>query len=232
MAQASLASSLEVSITLLADCCIHESSFDPPCPAVSHHDNASPTPLLFSGGGSPDISGDHEPPPRKKRRRRGACIGRHARNGGSKSKTHRAGAMIAPPPRRHSAAAPIDVGEEHGDAGVPRVGQPEGGVVGGGRETQPPILARPPRVSKLSASRQRRMKSLSNRISYDKKMIAQRDSEIAQRDSEIDELQDEALDLYSQARDDDHLRQKIEEQVDVLKTTNDRISDLIKDRSA
>jgi len=63
-------------------------------------------------------------------------------------------------------------------------------------------------------------------------MIAQRDSEIAQRDSEIDELQDEALDLYSQARDDDHLRQKIEEQVDVLKSTNDKISDLLKDRSA
>ena len=55
---------------------------------------------------------------------------------------------------------------------------------------------------------------------------------ITQRDSEIEELQDEALDLYSQARDDDHLHQKIEEQVDVLKTTNDRISDLIKDCSA
>ena len=38
--------------------------------------------------------------------------------------------------------------------------------------------------------------------------------------------------MYPQARDNDHLHQKIEEQVDVLKTTNDHISDLIKDRSA
>ena len=42
-----------------------------------------------------------------------------------------------------------------------------------GGEIQPPILARPPQVSKLSASQHRCMKSLSNHISYNKKIIAQ-----------------------------------------------------------
>ena len=69
------------------------------------------------------------------------------------------------------------------------------------------------------------MKSLSNHISYDKKIIAQ-------RESEIEDLQDEALDLYSQARDDHHIRQKIEEEVVVLQAANEQISDILKDRSA
>ena len=92
----------------------------------------------------------------------------------------------------------------------------------GGEEIQPSIPARPPWVSKLSASWHRRTKRLRDRITYDNKKIAQ-------RESEIEELQDEALDLYSQARDDHHVCQKIEEQVVVLKVANDCITNLLKD---